>query len=395
MGKKYKLTDDTRKYYGHTIYRIKALKDFGDVKKGDLGGWVESEDNLSQEGDCWVYDNAKVFDTARVCDNAQMHGSSRLLKDSFMYGDAKIFDNVWVSDASVILGTAKVHNNSHIYGRAVITGDAIVNKSSDYKVFKNDWRDVEVPFHFTYTNSNKMWYVPRPQEVFYGAGGELVEETRKDKDEGSHYKAYVTLVNHLYKGLGDATRMKYKPNDEIVIKLDDATASYLNEEGDLDFVDEDEIVGKVSELFKSKKIKFTEEEKKEFDNLVSGMHDDGNEDIEDVQDILNKIENFDSSYYSNLNKRLYDSTPKDNLRAQFEFVKALEHPELIEVVKKEKKYRLLIMPVTQDYLAFKDNKYVLSSKDKAKVFTEEELRQLDNGGFLYNVNLEKCKEEIK
>ena len=32
---------------------------------------------------------------------------------------------------------------------------------------------------------------------------------------------------------------KYEPNDEIIIKLDDATASYLNEEGDLDFVDED------------------------------------------------------------------------------------------------------------------------------------------------------------
>lgn len=335
MSKKYKLTDDTRKYWGCTIYRIKALKDFGDVKKGDLGGWVESEDNLSQYGNCWVYDDAKVFDTSRVCDNAQMHNSSRLLKDSSMYGDAKIFDNVWVSDTSYILGTAKVYKNSHIYGRAVITGDAIVNKSSDYKVFKNDWRDVEVPFHFTYTNSNKMWYVPRFQEVFYGTGEELIEETRKDKDKGSQYKAYVTLVNHLYKGLGDATRMKYKPNDEIVIKLDDATASYLNEEGDLDFVDEDEIVGKVSELFKPKKIKFTEEEKKEFDILVSGMHDYGNEDIEDVQDILNSIENYDF-HYPNLSKRIYDSTPKDNLKAQFEFIKSIEHPSLIEVTVPEK-----------------------------------------------------------
>jgi hypothetical protein len=36
------------------LYRIKAVRDFSDVKKGDIGGYVESEDNLSHEGDCWV-----------------------------------------------------------------------------------------------------------------------------------------------------------------------------------------------------------------------------------------------------------------------------------------------------------------------------------------------------
>ena len=38
--KKYELTDETVKGYGHTLHRIKALKDFGDVKKGDLGGFI-------------------------------------------------------------------------------------------------------------------------------------------------------------------------------------------------------------------------------------------------------------------------------------------------------------------------------------------------------------------
>lgn len=37
-----------------TLYSIRALRDFGDVKAGDFGGWIESEDNLSQAGDCWV-----------------------------------------------------------------------------------------------------------------------------------------------------------------------------------------------------------------------------------------------------------------------------------------------------------------------------------------------------
>lgn len=64
--KKYELTDETMELFGRKLYRIKALRDFGDVAKGDLGGWIESEANLSQEGECWVYDDAWVLGEARV-----------------------------------------------------------------------------------------------------------------------------------------------------------------------------------------------------------------------------------------------------------------------------------------------------------------------------------------
>ena len=64
--KKYKLTDETTDVLGITLHRVKALKDFDDVKKGELGGYVESERNLSQAGNCWVYGNAKVCDNAKV-----------------------------------------------------------------------------------------------------------------------------------------------------------------------------------------------------------------------------------------------------------------------------------------------------------------------------------------
>ena len=57
---KYTLTNETRTWGRRTLYRIKALKDFGNVKKGDLGGYVEREENLSHSGDCWIYDKAKV-----------------------------------------------------------------------------------------------------------------------------------------------------------------------------------------------------------------------------------------------------------------------------------------------------------------------------------------------
>lgn len=45
---KYKLTEETINVNGITLYRIEALKDFSDVKKGDKGGFLEKEDNLSQ-----------------------------------------------------------------------------------------------------------------------------------------------------------------------------------------------------------------------------------------------------------------------------------------------------------------------------------------------------------
>lgn len=68
--KKFELTADKIKSNGVTLHRIKALIDFGDVKAGELGGYVEKETNLSQYGGAWVYRHAQVFGNAWVCSNA-------------------------------------------------------------------------------------------------------------------------------------------------------------------------------------------------------------------------------------------------------------------------------------------------------------------------------------
>lgn len=81
----------------HTLYRIRALKDFGNVKAGDIGGYIEREENLSQKGKCWIYDNAKVYDNARVCDNAKVFGSARV------FGRAEVCGNAKISKANDIL----------------------------------------------------------------------------------------------------------------------------------------------------------------------------------------------------------------------------------------------------------------------------------------------------
>ena len=67
QNKKYRI-DYTQKIeeFGRTLYRIVALADFGNVTTGDQGGYIESESNLSQSGNAWVYDNARVYDYAKV-----------------------------------------------------------------------------------------------------------------------------------------------------------------------------------------------------------------------------------------------------------------------------------------------------------------------------------------
>ena len=81
MGtKKYKLTEETIIVNDKSLYRIEALKDFGNVKKGDKGGFVENEDNLSQYDDCWIYDNAQVYDNAEVYDHAKVYGKEMTSK---------------------------------------------------------------------------------------------------------------------------------------------------------------------------------------------------------------------------------------------------------------------------------------------------------------------------
>ena len=64
--KKYELTTETKVVSGHTLYRIRALVAFGSVDTGELGGWIEKESNLAQDGNAWVYGSARVYGDAAV-----------------------------------------------------------------------------------------------------------------------------------------------------------------------------------------------------------------------------------------------------------------------------------------------------------------------------------------
>ena len=74
--KKYKLTKTTKTIYGKTLYQIECTLAFGSIVKGEKGGYIEAEKNLSMYGNAWVFGNARVFGNAWVYGNALVSGLS-------------------------------------------------------------------------------------------------------------------------------------------------------------------------------------------------------------------------------------------------------------------------------------------------------------------------------
>ena len=107
---KYELTDETIEVYRRTLHRIKALKDIGtDVKKGDLGGFVESERNLSQKGNCWVFNSAMVFDSAMVFGLAEVYGSAMVC------GSAEVYGSATVCGSAEVYGLAEITKSTDVF----------------------------------------------------------------------------------------------------------------------------------------------------------------------------------------------------------------------------------------------------------------------------------------
>lgn len=121
------------------LRRIRALRDIGSIKKGTLGGWIESEENLSQEGDCWVGDNAKVFDEARVyedahvMDNAIIRDYAKIHGKALCFGNAMVRGSAEVYDGATLSGKAFVSHDAKVYGYAKVRHDAaVIDKAKVY-----------------------------------------------------------------------------------------------------------------------------------------------------------------------------------------------------------------------------------------------------------------------
>ena len=197
MERKYKLTDDCMQYEGHKLYRIQSLRSFSNVKEGELGGYIESEDNLSHDGMCWVYEEAKVFGNAKVYHNACVYFYAEVFGNAEVSGDAKVFDHAYVLGNAEVRGEAKVYGDAkvcgyaNVYGKAEVSGDAKVYKNGDYIVFKNWWSSGR---YFTWTRSNNKWKVG----CFLGTGAELINKAYKDSElSGREYERVVKYVESI------------------------------------------------------------------------------------------------------------------------------------------------------------------------------------------------------
>ena len=248
--KKYELTDEAKTLAdGTVLHRIRAVRYFTladgtDVRAGDLGGWVEREDNFSHDGSAWVCGEARVYGEARVCGEAEVYGEARVFGNAEVCGEARVFGGAVVCGGAEVCGNAEVFGNAEVCGEAVVCGnaeiygearvcgnaevygearvfgnaevcgearvfgearvcggarvcgEAEVKDSHDYAVFKNTWSSGR---WFTYTRSDKMWAVG----CFRGTGDELIAKAYMDGEvSGQCYEAIVRAQEAIEKAGG-------------------------------------------------------------------------------------------------------------------------------------------------------------------------------------------------
>lgn len=182
-NKKYAFTGETLTIHDehenadHLLHRIVALKDIEineniKVTKGELGGFIESEENLSQEGNCWLdgdehymavaYGNASVSDdayvswagvsgNAKVCENAIVTGAE-IMDDAVVAGNSKVGQEY---GETVICGNAKVHGNavvvdSKVGNDAVLCGDVKITNNYDYDFYEISLRSFQESVEYLY-----------------------------------------------------------------------------------------------------------------------------------------------------------------------------------------------------------------------------------------------------
>lgn len=176
-NKKYiMLANDSITIRGQKVYRIKALEDFGTVKKGTLGGYVAKESNLSFKEDSWawvgdkavVMDNASVLGHAHVTDdaiiagtstvkdgavvtgNVEINGNCFVMQNAIVAGSAKLNGKVVVTDHAYVLEDASLDGEIRVYGTASISGDVEIEDKADIGFnieSKDDFIIYKNPYH--------------------------------------------------------------------------------------------------------------------------------------------------------------------------------------------------------------------------------------------------------
>ena len=165
--------------FGKKLFRIKALVSFGDVSAGELGGFVEKEENLSNNGNAWVAGNARVAGDARVSGDARVAGNAQVA------GDARVSGNAWVSGDALVAGNAQVSDNARVAGNAQVAGDA------DFSVVTGFGRCFRATTFFRCKDK-----ILRVQcGCFYGDLAKFREIVKKTHGDSKYAKEYLAIAD--------------------------------------------------------------------------------------------------------------------------------------------------------------------------------------------------------
>jgi hypothetical protein len=154
--KKYEFTGETKEFSGHTLHRIRAVRDFDNeachVKAGDLGGWIESDKNLDQDYTAWVTDEAMVYGKASVAEEALVSGHAQVFGEAIVTGGAVVTDNARIFGDAFILDFVKIYGDTQFCGDTMVS-DAVYDHGI---VMHTAERDV------------KMYFIREPGVVWNG-----------------------------------------------------------------------------------------------------------------------------------------------------------------------------------------------------------------------------------
>ncbi|MDR0544845.1 MAG: hypothetical protein LBG30_05840, partial [Odoribacteraceae bacterium] len=158
--KHYEFVDqEPREFEGHLLRRIRCTRPVSGVIVGELGGWIEHEDNLRGEawagdesvifGKAFLSDNASAWDHAIIRDRAQAAGWAAVYDNVVLRDDSRVFGHAvvagkatmlhasWACDCAYIRSNAVLRNEASIQGVARIGQDAAIRQDKDYCVFSN------------------------------------------------------------------------------------------------------------------------------------------------------------------------------------------------------------------------------------------------------------------
>ena len=205
MDKKYEiLYNEPTEIDGITLYPIRALKDFFDIKKGQRGGYVQTEFNLSQLDNSWIRDTACVYGKAKVLDNAQICGKANIFDRAIISGDAQVFGNAWIYGHVQVLGNAEVCNYAKLSGNSHISGNAVIEKNTDVISLVFNEKGITTTFYSTEDGIGiSERGVSYTEDEFISYLNESYE------DDSKEYKDYMLLITTMKSKLGTG---KYKRN---------------------------------------------------------------------------------------------------------------------------------------------------------------------------------------